>query len=310
MPGSKTPEDTESHGITIIGAGTIGLSFVALHLAKHSYSVTISDTRPDLEDHIRSTLPAYLPSDVDWESRVILTPDLGTAVRSATIIHECLPETASLKQSIWKQVEVHAPSDALLWSATSGVPASTQSEQMNDKSRVCVVHPYNPPHIMPLLEVVPSPLTSQLVIDATLQFWRGLGREPVLIRKETTGFVANRLAFALFREAVHLVDSGVVGVEELDSIVQSSMGPRWSVAGPFKSYHAGGGKNGLAGFMANIGGTVEDVWEDLGAPKADGEWRNRLCQQASDAYGVVDTAERDRITKKVLDVIDEERSKS
>lgn len=304
-----TSRDSKHHQITIIGTGTIGLSFVALHLAKHSYPVIVCDTRLDLQDHVQSTLPTYLPPNFEYAARLILTADLKAAVRDARVIHECLPETATLKQSIWKQVERYAPSCALLWSATSGVPASVQSEQMHDETRVCIVHPYNPPHIMPLLEVVPSPLTSQSVIDETLLFWRSLGREPVLIRKETTGFVANRLAFALFREAVQLVDSGVVGVEDLDSIVQNSMGPRWSVAGPFKSYHAGGGKAGLAGFMANIGGTVGDVWEDLGAPKADGEWRDRVCQQAVDAYGVVDTAERDRITRRVLEVIDDEKTK-
>lgn len=302
---SVAPEKIEK--ITIIGVGTIGLSFAALHLEKHHHQVTICDTRPGLEEYVHDTLPNYLSAGLDFQSRLTLTSDISAAVSDATIIHECLPESPSLKQKIWAEVEQNTKPDALLWSATSGVTASIQSEQMKDKSRVCVVHPYNPPHIMPLLEVVPSAETSQDVIAATLAFWRGLGREPVLIHKETTGFVANRLAFALFREAVHLVDTGVITVEDLDRVVETSMGPRWAVAGPFKSYHAGGGKAGLHGFMSNIGGTVGDVWDDLGSPKADGNWRKSVCDEAQRAYGVVDTAERDRITRKVLQAIEEEK---
>ena len=128
-----------AHRITVIGTGTIGLSFVALHLEKHLYPVTICDTRSDLEDHVKHTLPAYLPPETDFTSRLTLTADLPTSVKDATIIQECLPETASLKQAIWKQVEQYVSRDALLWSATSGVTATVQSEQMNDKTRVCVV---------------------------------------------------------------------------------------------------------------------------------------------------------------------------
>ena len=126
----------------------------------------------------------------------------------------------------------------------------------------------------------------------TLEFWRKRGREPVVVHKECTGFVANRLAFALLREAIHLVDEGIVSVEEVDTIVQASMGPRWAVAGPFKSYHAGGGEGGLEGFFANIGGTVQSCWKasERGAPNAGrGEgWEARVFAQAKETYGVVD----------------------
>jgi 3-hydroxyacyl-CoA dehydrogenase len=180
---------------------------------------------------------------------------------------------------------------------------------MQDKSRLLVVHPYNPPHIMPLLELVPSPDTSEEVIKRTQEFWIGRGRVPIHIKKETTGFVANRLAFALLREAVHLVNEGVVSVEELDSIVESSMGPRWAVAGPFKSYHAGGGPAGLEGFFKNIGGTVQDCWQDSGKPNIGDGWEEKIFQQSQDSYGIVDVSERDRLTRRVLEVLKEEKSK-
>ena len=163
---------------------------------------------------------------------------------------------------------------------------------------------------MPLLELVPSPHTAEEVITRTQAFWVDRGRVPIRIKKETTGFVANRLAFALLREAVHLVNENVVSVEELDKIVESSMGPRWAVAGPFKSYHAGGGQAGLEGFFKNIGGTVQDCWSDLGKPNVGEEWEGKIFAQAQDAYGWVDVSERDRITRRVLEVLTEEKDRS
>ena len=303
---------TQTIKIAIVGAGTIGLSFAALHLMKNpNCTVTLYDTRPDLKEYMEAKLPRYLvDADVkECTGRVSTTVSMAEAVADANIVQEQGPENADFKRTVWAQIEQTAPRDALFWSSTSGIPASEQSKDMKDQTRLVVVHPYNPPHIMPLLEVVPSPSTSQAVIDRTLEYWRGLGRVPVLIRKECTGFVANRLAFALFREACSLVSQGVVGVEDLDAVVQASMGPRWTVAGPFKSYHAGGGEGGLGSFMDKIGGTVQECWDASDKDvKAGGivvgeKWQEDICRQTDEAYGVVDTAERDLKTKAVLEAV-------
>ncbi|KAK6431759.1 hypothetical protein LTR95_012077 [Oleoguttula sp. CCFEE 5521] len=298
--------------IAIVGAGTIGLSFAALHLAKSpDCHVTIFDVRSDLQDYVSATVPGYL-TDTDVAqclARLKITTSLDEAVKHADIVQEQGPENLDFKQKIWPEIEAAAPKNALFWSSTSGIPASEQSQIMHDRSRLIVVHPYNPPHIMPLLEVVPSPSTSQRVIDRTLAYWQSLGRVPVLIRKECTGFVANRLAFALFREACSLVAQGIVSVEDLDSVVQSSMGPRWTVAGPFKSYHAGGGEGGLQSFMEKIGGTVQACWtaSDDDVKKHDvrvnAAWQREVCRQTQDAYGVVEVSERDRKTRRVLEAV-------
>lgn len=303
---------SEATRIAIIGSGTIGLSFAALHLSKNpTCTVTIFDTRPDLSTYVSANLPGYL-IDGDVESctaRLSIVSTLQEAVRNADIIEEQGPENLAFKASLWPQIEEHAQQNALLWSSTSGIPASEQNRDMKDKSRLLVVHPYNPPHIMPLLEVVPSPQTAQTVIDRTLEYWRRLGRSPVVMKKECTGFVSNRLAFALLREAISLVQQGVLTVEECDEVVQTSMGPRWTVAGPFKSYHAGGGEGGLASFMEKIGGTVDACWrtaeDDIKREGIDvgGAWQEVICKQAEDAYGRADTAERDRKTRAVLDAV-------
>jgi len=304
--------ELDRHRITIIGAGTIGLSFAALHLMHSTHGVTIFDTRPDLEEYVHRTLPTYITPSTSAPaavSRLTIATSLPIAVASATIIQEAGPENLPFKRNLWPQVETHCPPTALLWSSTSGIPASAQAQDMRDPSRLLVCHPYNPPHIMPLLEIVPSPSTAQSVIDQTLVYWKSLGRSPVVVKRECTGFVANRLAFALFREAIHLVATGVVGVEEVDRIVESSMGPRWTVAGPFKSYHAGGGEGGLEGFFKNIGGTVQGCWDDAGVVNVGDGWEQNVFEQTKEAYGVVDVGERDKITKRVLEVVGEEKGK-
>lgn len=177
---------------------------------------------------------------------------------------------------------------------------------MKNKTRLLIVHPYNPPHIMPLLEIVPSPTTSPSVLSATIGYWKNLGREPVVLKKECTGFVANRLAFALFREAISLVHEGVIGVKELDDLVTASMGPRWAVQGPFKSYHAGGGAGGLKEFMEKIGGTVRESWvaseEVKVGPGGVEGWEEGIFEEAERVYGRVDTGVTGSLTRGVLEV--------
>jgi 3-hydroxyacyl-CoA dehydrogenase len=300
--------------ITLIGTGTIGLSFAAFHLS-HLLSpsqLTIYDTRPNVSQYVEENLPNFFADKPPAAaiSNIRIATSLESAVEDAHIIQESGPENVAFKKELWANVEKHASEHALLWSSTSGIPASQQAQDMQDKSRLLVVHPYNPPHIMPLLELVPSPDTSDEVIKRTQEFWAGRGRVPIHIKKETTGFVANRLAFALLREAIHLVDKGVVSVEELDNIVESSMGPRWAVAGPFKSYHAGGGPAGLDGFFKNIGGTVQDCWQDSGKPNVGDGWEEGVFKQAQEAYGTVDVGERDRLTRRVLEVLKDEKNKA
>lgn len=229
--------------------------------------------------------------------------DLPGAVRKANIVQEQGPENAEFKQKIWPEVEEHAPQNCLFWSSTSGITASMQSLHMRSKTRLVVVHPYNPPHIMPLLEIVPSLVTEPSVVVRTVEYWKSLGRAPVVLGKEVTGFVANRLAFALLREAIHLVNEGAVSVHDLDTIVENSMGPRWAVVGPFKSYHMGGGAGGLEAFMKNIGGTVQACWDDAGRVNVGEGWEESLFRQTQELYGSgkdMDLKGRDKATKDVL----------
>lgn len=233
-------------------------------------------------------------------------------METADIVQEQGPENEAFKKDIWAKIEHDASPICLFWSSTSGIPASKQSMDMKDKSRLIVVHPYNPPHIMPLLEIVPSPSTDPSVIERTLDYWKHSGRVPVVLGKESVGFVANRLAFALLREAIHLVSEGVVSPHDVDQIVENSMGPRWMVAGPFKSYHAGGGAGGLQSFFDNIGGTIQDCWNDSGKENMGEGWEESLCKEVRETYGnrdPVELQERSNMTKLLLSTRDSRKSK-
>jgi 3-hydroxyacyl-CoA dehydrogenase len=309
------------NNITLIGTGTIGLSFCALHLRVSSTSVvTILDPRPDLKQHLHSLLPTYLPANSPSlttllsTGRLVLANSLEEACTSSThLVQECGPENITFKRGLWPKVEALVSPNCHLWTSTSGISASQQAADMKQPGRLLVAHPFNPPHLMPLIELVPGPQTPDGEVEVAREFWDRVGYTPVVVRKEVKGFVANRLAFVMFREACTLVEKGVVSVEELDRIVEASVGIRWGVKGPFKSYHDGGGKEGMQRFMENIGGTIGEVWEDAGKGGlvfGEGTWEEKVVKQTHEAYGEVTErsfVERDRITRRVMEAIRSER---
>lgn len=321
--------------ITLIGLGSIGVSFAALYLTHSSAPISVYDPREDLREHIESVLPGYLnTSDPGFSvdhlvstGRLRICSSLEDACKDAFIVQEQGPENLKFKSSIWKEVVKFVSPETHLWSSTSGIPASRQIADLDDKSRLLVVHPYNPAHIMPLLEISPSPHTSPERATFAKSFFEALnsGHKPVVLKKEVPGFVGNRLAFVLFREACHLVSEGVVSVEDLDIIVENSIGARWAVAGPMKTYHYGGGVKGLDGFLKNLSGTVEDIWDDAGEPSFKGttylpnseasgdvnlqkSWANDVVEQTNQAYGLPTTADftrRDQALRRILKARDE-----
>lgn len=296
---------TSPQRITLIGLGTIGMSMAALHLTRDNV-IDVFDTRPDFVDYLIKKLPGFL-ADPNSESiepqpekvvaalissgRLQIHSSLETACASATIVQEQGPENLEFKRSIWKKVESMAPASAHLWTSTSGIAASKQQQDMQDKTRLLVVHPFNPPHIMPLLEIVPSPETSAERVEFARQYFSipGSRHRPVVIRKEIPGFVGNRLAFALLREACHLVQEDVVTAGDLDTILMASLGPRWAGNGVFESYQQGGGEGGIRSFLNKLGDTMQNVWDGQGRVNVLGEqgteWKEKVIQQTNEAYG-------------------------
>jgi 3-hydroxyacyl-CoA dehydrogenase len=216
--------------------------------------------------------------------RLRLDTDLSSAVKDAHIVQEQVPENTALKQKLWFEIEKYASPTCLFWSSTSGIPSSTQSLHMSCGARLLVAHPINPPHVMPLIEIAPSAAADPAIVTRTVEFWKGLGKVPVVLKKEVTGFVANRLAYALFREAIYLVDEGVVDVEDIDRVMVNSMGMRWARAGPFKSYDAGGGDGGIERLMRNVGEMIQACWDDQGKVNMGEQWEEKIYRQTRAAY--------------------------
>ncbi len=302
---------------TVIGAGVIGISWTALFLA-HGLRVTVTDPRADAEDQVRAgvaeiapTLAALgLPTD-GLTDRLRFEPDLATAVADADLVQENGPERLDVKREIWRTVEQAAPAHALFATSTSGVPATAIAEALEQPERLVVGHPFNPPHLVPLVEIVPGKQTSPETVERARALYTALGKKPQVLRKEIPGFVANRLQSALFREAVHLVAEGVVTEAELDAVVTDSIGMRWAVAGPFRTFHLGGGPGGLPHFLTHLGTAMEAGWPALGQPALDEPTMALLGRQAEDAFGAEPVAElaarRDRAQLALMTALGEAR---
>jgi ketoreductase RED1 len=271
---------------TIVGGGVIGVSWAGL-MAAHGIDVVINDPAPEIEDVVREGLAELAPSldelglsSTGLTDRISFDADLASAVTGTDVVQENGPERLELKHQIWSTVEVNAPAHALFLTSTSGTPATDIATVLKSPERLVVGHPFNPPHLIPLVEVVPGERTSAEAVQGAVDFYRSLGKKPIVLAKEIPGFVANRLQAAIFRECVHLVAEGVVTEQQLDEVVTSSLGQRWAVSGPFLSFHLGGGPGGLPHFLEHLGPGLQKRWGQLGAPNLDEPTIALLSEQA------------------------------
>src|SRR4029077_1659858 len=254
---------------SVIGAGVIGASWTALFLA-HGLEDVVNDPRPDVEalarDYIRnslSTLEALGLPTANLEAKLRFDADLESAVAGADLVQKNGPEGNEFKQDLWARISKVVGDKALLLSSSSARPATEQALKSSRPERLLVGHPFNPPHLIPLVEVVPGEKTSENTVADAVAFYTALGKVPRVVRKEMPGFVANRLQRAIFRECCYLVIQGVVTVDELDDIVTSSIGLRWAADGPFRSFHLGGGAGGFRSFFKQFGPGLNEAWKNM-----------------------------------------------
>jgi ketoreductase RED1 len=288
--------------IVVIGGGVIGSSWTALFLA-HGHDVVVTDPNPDIEAVVGDAVARIAPTLArlglptgELDHRLRFEPDLALAVRDADVVQENGPERLAIKQDLWRQVELAAPATALRLSSSSAITASAQGENLEDGSRLLVAHPFNPPHLLPLVEVVPGRRTAPDAVAETVKFFEALGKSPQVLNKEINGFVANRLQRAILREACYLVLEDVVTVAELDDIVTSSLGPRWAVTGLFASFDLGGGPGGLAEFFDKFAVDLDRAWKAQPAVDLDTDAQRKIIRQVTESFGAVprDAAERAR----------------
>jgi carnitine 3-dehydrogenase len=257
--------------VSVIGVGTIGASWAAYFLAR-GFDVGAYDPLPNGEAFARrfidnawptlEKLNAVQPS-AD-RNRFEFFKEPVAAVKGAEFVQESGPEREDLKIELFATLDAALPPETVIATSSSGLLISRVSATCRHPQRCVIGHPFNPPHLIPLVEVVGGAKTSPEAITKAMNFYRDIGKHPIHIRKEVRGHVANRLQAALWREAVHLVTEGVVSVADADAAIAYGPGLRWALMGPHLTFHMAGGEGGMAHFMSHIGPAMQGWMDDLG----------------------------------------------
>jgi 3-hydroxyacyl-CoA dehydrogenase len=274
--------NTEISRVTIVGTGLIGGSWAACFLA-HGLDVVATDPAPGTEDKLRHYVESAWPALTKIglvpgasTSRLRFESDLNEALAGAQMVQENAPEREPLKIKLFADMDSVLPPPAILVSSTSGIPMSRIQSECKHPERCVTGHPFNPPHLIPLVEVVGGANTSRETIERAMRFYTAMGKRALHIRKEIGGHVANRLQAALFREVAYLIDQDVVSVADADAAVCMGPGLRWALMGPNLIYHLGGGPGGIHHFLEHFTGLMTACWADLGSPELSPELQQKI----------------------------------
>jgi 3-hydroxypropionate dehydrogenase (NADP+) len=248
--------------VTCVGSGLVGQGWAALFALK-GYKVVLEDLTDEKLDeatkrvshHIDMLVNAGLGVEPEAaKKRLSKTTNLEKSLRETDFVIESAYESLDVKCPLYAEMDELTPKEVILASSTSGFMMSEINKQMkNFPERAIVAHPWNPVHLVPLVELSPSPQTSQETINKTYRLMEDLDRVPVVLKKEVPGFIANRLSAVLWREALDLANQGVASVEDIDKSIKAGPGIRWAIMGPYLTYHLGGGKGGIEYIMDHIG---------------------------------------------------------
>jgi 3-hydroxyacyl-CoA dehydrogenase len=259
--------------VAIIGTGVVGASWAALFLAK-GLEVVATDVAPDADASLRHFVEAAWPAlkrlglvPGASQSNLKFAADLATAVKNADFVQENGPERIDFKRKLYRQLDDLLSADVIIASSSSGLTMSEiQSGCPSHPERCVIGHPFNPPHLVPLVEIVGGAKTSEDTIQRASEFYTSIGKRTVRLHKEVPGHVANRLQAALGREVYHLVAEGVVSVADVDTALCWGPGLRWGVMGQVLLNHLGGGEGGIEHFFAQFTGPMTAWWKVLGSP--------------------------------------------
>ena len=270
--------------VGIVGAGVIGGGW-ALHYLRMGFDVDVYDPAPEAESgllRLRDTAwpvlerlglrPGASPD------RLAFRADLAGAVAEADLVQENGPEDGAVKRGILADIDRVAPPEVIIVSSTSGLAMTMLQADCVHPQRCVVGHPFNPPYLIPLVEVVGGQLTDPAAVDWLAEFYRAVGKRPLRLSRELPGFVANRLQEAMWREALHMVATGEATVEEIDASIAHGPGLRWALMGPILTFHLAGGTRGMAHMLDHFGAALLEPWTRLQAPPLTEELRERLVQ--------------------------------
>jgi len=268
----------------ILGAGVIGASWTALFLAS-GRNVNLYDNAPGVEKQVRSYIEKAWPilerlSLVQKSAKpdaLQFCASAREAVVDAHFIQENIPEQLPLKHALYAQIEPVLKPDAIIATSASGLTLSEMQKGWKNPARFVLGHPFNPPHLIPLVEIMGNEATDADVVEAAARFYHQIGKVTIRIKREVPGHVANRLQAAVWREAIHLIKSGVASVEDVDKAMWSGPGLRWAAMGPTMLFHLGAGEGGLAEFCQRYANSFNRWWDDLGTLYLDEQTANELA---------------------------------
>ena len=295
--GHRTPTDrcmqnTEKFkSVAVLGGGVIGASWTALFLAA-GLRVDVYDPVENAEQSIRDyvanawpTLEQLGMTDIGSKDNLYFHNSAVDAVKEAQFIQENVPERLEIKHALFAEIEPHLLPEAITASSASGLMVSEMQGGWKDPSRFLLGHPFNPPHLIPLVELLTNEKTTDGVMEAAEAFYQQVGKVTIRVNREVPAHVANRLQAALWREAIYLVEQGVASVEDVDKAVWAGPGLRWAAMGPHALFHLGAGQGGLAEFCNRYADSFHRWWDDLGDVKLDPELIRQLFEGAQDEIG-------------------------
>ncbi|MFF7029197.1 3-hydroxyacyl-CoA dehydrogenase NAD-binding domain-containing protein [Streptomyces albidoflavus] len=312
-PKATHPETTPPENVrrvACVGAGVIGGGWVAHFLAR-GYDVTAWDPAPDAAQKLRRLVDAAWPALTSLglaegasPDRLTVTETLEQAVADAEFVQESAPEKLDLKRDLLTRLDAATPPGVVIASSTSGYPMTDMQTTAADPSRLVVGHPFNPPYLIPLVEVVGGEHTDPAAVAWAARFYEAAGKSVITMNNEVPGFIANRLQEALWREALHMVANGEATVRDIDLSITEGPGLRWAVMGPMLTFALAGGEGGMAHMLDHFGPSLKSPWTRLEAPELDRELYDAVvagCDEAADGRSIANlVAERD---KGVIDVL-------
>jgi len=286
--------------VAVLGCGVIGLSWVKGFL-EANHDVQVWDPNSKVKHTIENLSKDYPTLNLSFYEKA------SEAVLNADFIQENAPESLEIKQKLYEDIANAIGENTILASSTSTIKATDLQRGLCFASKVVIGHPFNPPHLLPLVEVVGGIQTSEETVAKTMEFYKSIGKKPIQLNIEKKGHLANRLQAAVWREAVDAVISGQASVEDVDTAITAALGPRWAVMGPFETFHMGGGEGGLKHFLEHLGDAFEDLWDDANRPVVSNEDKKNLIAQIEtklEGKSIQElSSKRDENLKNILSVI-------
>ncbi len=277
--------------VAIIGAGTIGASWTSYFLAR-GCDVRVWDPADGFGERTAAFVARVWPileqlgfAEGASPDRVVYCGNLQEALLGVTFVQESGPEDAAVKTELIGEIDQHLPPEIVISSSSTALPASEFQGGAAHPERVVLGHPFNPPHLMPLVEVGGGKQTESWAVDRAMEFYASVGKSPVRLRAEIPGHLANRLQAAVYREAVHLVAEGYATVEDIDKAMAGGPGLRWAFMGPHMTYHLGGGAGGIAHYFDILGASQERRWAALGDPQLSDDVKQKIIAGVAEEAG-------------------------